>query len=645
MITLALNNISKSYGVEQIIENITFSVNEYEKIGLVGMNGAGKSTLFKIISGELIQDTGEVFLSKETTVGYLEQNVRIHSNNTLYEEALDVFHDIMELEKELRFLEHEISIASNQPDKLEQLMKRYSERSEVFAQRNGYACHSEAKGILIGLGFSEEEMNKQVNLLSGGEMTRLMLSKLLLKKPNLLLLDEPTNHLDMDSVAWLETYLKQYRGNVIVISHDRYFLDQLVSRTLEIRNKKLYDYNGNYSYYLDKKIAEEELAEKNYKENQAEIKRQQEIIRQLRAFGREKQVKRARSREKLLNKMEHIEKPQGLDKPAKIQFSPSVQSGYEVLHAKDLSKSFGSKHLFANGTLNIFRGEKVALIGPNGSGKTTLFQILLGKEFPDDGSISFGTNVHSAYFDQTRQDLNDNNSILEEVWQAYPHMKETQVRNMLAAFLFTGDDVFKLISSLSGGEKSRISLLKLMLSSSNFLFLDEPTNHLDIQSKEVLENALIAYEGTLFFISHDRYFLNKVADRILVLTPNGIEEYLGSYDYYQEKIAEQKEALGILASKEPINKTQAKQQKRKDKDREKELRSLKKQITQTEEKISELEEKMQLLDYELCKEEIYSVSSEALRVQNEKEQTSRDLEETMQYWENLHLQLQEKEEE
>ena len=643
MITLALNNISKSYGVEQIIENITFSVNEYEKIGLVGMNGAGKSTLFKLIAKELYPDSGDIYISKETSIGYLEQNVRVDSNHTLYEEVLDVFHDVMELERELQFLEHEIARLSDQEEELEKVMTLYAKKTEQFSQMNGYAYHSEAKGILIGLGFSEEEMNKSVKLLSGGEMTRLLLSKLLLKKPNILLLDEPTNHLDMDSIQWLETYLKQYKGNVILISHDRYFLDQLVTRTLEIRNKRLFNYNGNYSDYLIKKTVEEELAEKNYKENQAEIKRQKEIIRQLRAFGREKQVKRARSREKLLDKMEKTEKPQTMEKQAQIQFSPSVQSGYEVLHAKHLAKSFGERHLFHGVSFDIFRGEKVALIGPNGCGKTTLFQILLDKTSSDDGSISFGTNVKPCYFDQTRQDLNDSNTILEEVWQAYPNLKETQIRNMLAAFLFYGDDVFKLISTLSGGEKSRISLLKLMLSSSNFLFLDEPTNHLDISSKEVLEDALIAYEGTLFFISHDRYFLNKVADRILVLKPNGVEEYLGNYEYYLEKITERKEMQEML-QEQTVNKTQQKQQKRKSKEKEKELRQLKKQIQSLEETIMELEEKIETLDLELCKEEVYSNPSEAMRVQKEKEDTSSSLEQTILEWEELHETLEEMDE-
>ncbi|MDO4793672.1 MAG: ABC-F family ATP-binding cassette domain-containing protein [Filifactor alocis] len=642
MITLALNNISKSYGVDTIIKDITFSLNEYEKVGLVGINGAGKSTLFKIIAGELSPDTGNVFVSKDTGIGYLEQNISIRSDNTLYEEVLDVFHDVMLLERELRTLEQKIAENSENSTALDSLMKQYGQKSEEFSLMNGYSYHSEAKGILIGLGFSEEETNKKVNTLSGGEMTRLMLSKLLLKKPDLLLLDEPTNHLDMNSVQWLEVYLKLYKGNVIVISHDRYFLDQLISRTLELRNKNLFDYRGNYSYYLEKKDLDEEVALKNYKDNQAELKRQRDIIRQLRAFGREKQIKRARSREKLLAKMERVDKPQSMEQQARISFSPSVQSGYEVMHARGLQKSYGSRHLFSNVSIDIYRGEKVALIGPNGSGKTTLFQILLGGETSDSGEVDYGTNVQIAYFDQTRSDLDERNTVIEEVWQSYPHLKETELRNMLAAFLFMGDDVFKLISSLSGGEKARISLLKLMLSSSNFLFLDEPTNHLDIQSKEILEDALTAYEGTLFFISHDRYFLNKVADRILVLTENGLEEYLGNYDYYQEKLAEQKEAMDILQTPEVVNKTQVKQQKKKDKEREKELRSMKKKVANLEESIANLEERLAFLDEELCREEIYSSPTESMRVQKEKEDVSTLLEETMSSWEELLLELEEK---
>lgn len=642
MITLALNNISKSYGVDTIIKDITFSLNEYEKVGLVGINGAGKSTLFKIIAGELSPDTGNVFLSKDTGIGYLEQNISIRSDNTLYEEVLDVFHDVMLLERELRTLEQKIAKNSENSTLLDSLMKQYSQKSEEFSLMNGYSYNSEAKGILIGLGFSEEEMNKKVNTLSGGEMSRLMLSKLLLKKPNLLLLDEPTNHLDMNSVQWLEVYLKLYKGNVIVISHDRYFLDQLIGRTLEIRDKTLFDYRGNYSYYLEKKDLDEEVALKNYKDNQAELKRQRDIIRQLRAFGRKKQIKRARSREKLLAKMERIDKPRSMEQQARISFSPSVQSGYEVMHARGLQKSYGNRHLFSNVSVDIYRGEKVALIGPNGSGKTTLFQILLGGETSDSGEVDYGTNVQIAYFDQTRSDLDERNTVIEEVWQSYPHLKETELRNMLAAFLFMGDDVFKLISSLSGGEKSRISLLKLMLSSSNFLFLDEPTNHLDIQSKEILEDALTAYEGTLFFISHDRYFLNKVADRILVLTENGLEEYLGNYDYYQEKLAEQKEAMDILQTREVINKTQIKQQKKKDKEKEKELRSIKKKVSNLEESIANLEERLAFLDGELCREEIYSSPTESMRVQKEKEDVSSLLEETMSSWEELLLELEQK---
>lgn len=643
MITLSINNITKSYGIETIIKDISFAINDGEKVGLVGSNGAGKTTLFKIIAGKLEKDSGQIFLGKDLTLGYLEQNVKSSSENTLLEEALLCFEDIIKLEKELRILEHKISESAHDPN-LESLMNEYSKKMEIFTNCNGYAYNSEARGILKGLGFNEEDFDKSVKLLSGGEQTRLMLSKLLLKKPDILLLDEPTNHLDTNAVEWLETYLKQYKGNVVVISHDRYFLDKIVNKIFEIQNKILTEYNGNYTEYLEKREIAQLLMEKEYKENQEEIKRQKEIIAQLKAFGREKQVKRARSREKLLDKMDKIDKPDSAKKQASISFSPSVTSGYDVMKAENVEKSFGNRKLFSNINLDIYRNEKVALLGPNGAGKTTLFNILLGKDPDFNGSINFGTNVHPVYFDQNRRDLNPNNSILNEVWNQYPNLTETKVRNMLAAFLFTGDDVYKLISSLSGGEQSRISLLKLMLSEANFLFLDEPTNHLDIESKEVLENALNVYEGTVFFISHDRYFINKLADKVLVLSENGVREFLGNYDYYQEKISQEKEDLerdSLDASQNGQTKTQQKAQQKKDKEKEKELRKVKKRIAEIEETIASLEEKIEQLDHELCKEEIYSNPDNAKKVTDEKKLSEDLLANSFEEWETLHEALEE----
>lgn len=638
MIALAMNNIKKTFGIDTILENISFSINEGERIGLVGSNGAGKTTLFKIITGEYDYDNGEIYFGKDLTIGYLAQNTEISTDNTLIEEVLTVFEDVMILEREIRILEQEISKAGEKEDftLLDRLMKSYSKKTDEFTEINGYAYNSEAKGILIGLGFKEEDLKKEVRMLSGGEKTRLMLGKLLLKKPDILLLDEPTNHLDTDSVQWLEAFLKQYKGTIFVISHDRYFLDELTNKTFELFSRQLKIYNGNYSFYVKQRLVNEEIAVKTYEENQSQIKRQQEVIDKLKSFGREKQVKRARSREKLLDKMEKIEKPNYLKPKAKISFNTKVKSGKDVMKIREVSKAYGERTLFSHVNLDIYRGEKIALIGPNGAGKSTLFNILLGEDKNFQGDITFGTNVFPVYFDQDRDDLNKGINILEEVWSTYPHIKEAELRSMLGAFLFFGDDVFKLIGALSGGEKARISLLKLMLSDSNFLFLDEPTNHLDIESKEVLEDALCAYEGTVFVISHDRYFLNKVPDKILVLENQEIKEYFGNYDYYMEKKAIEKAAREFENQTEDTStKTQVKMQRKKDKEKEKEEKRLKKQLVETEERIHKIEEEITDLDHELCKEEIYSNPEKAKEITDKKASLHTELEECMELWERL----------
>lgn len=638
MISIAMNNIKKSFGVDVILEDISFTINEGEKVALVGSNGTGKTTLFKIITKEIDYDSGDIFYAKDLSIGYLSQHVDIENENTLIEEVLTVFEEVMILEKEIRVLEHNIAKAGSLEDydNLDKLMKQYAKKTDEFTKINGYAYNSEAKGILIGLGFSQEDLNKKISMLSGGEKTRVMLGKLLLKKPDILLLDEPTNHLDTESVQWLEAFLRQYKGTIFVISHDRYFLDQLTSRTFELFNKSIRIYNGNYSYYVSQREIQAELDEKAYEENLAERRRQQEVIDRLKAFGREKQVKRARSREKLLNKMEVVEKPNYMKKRAKISFEPSVKSGKDVLKARDLSKSYGQRCLFQNVDFDIYRGEKIALIGANGAGKSTLFNILLGIDKDFEGNINFGTNVYPVYFDQKRDDLDHSKSVLEEVWSAYPNLTETKIRNMLGAFLFSGDEAYKLVGSLSGGEKARISLLKLMLSSSNFLFLDEPTNHLDIESKEVLEDAVINYEGTVFVISHDRYFLNKVPDQILVLEDQSIKSYLGNYDYYMEKCSAEKAALEFSNQSEDLTtKTQLKIQRKKDKEKEKEDKKLKKQIADIEETIHNTELEIEKLNELLCREEVYSNPEKAKEVTEQKSGKEKILYELMSTWEKL----------
>ncbi len=629
------------YGIETVIENITFAINENEKVGFVGPNGAGKTTLFNLITGELEKDEGQIFFGKDLKYAYLEQTIDNSSETTVWQEVLKIFSDVIRLEEELRRLELEISTKHDTAE-FDKIMSEYAQKSDLFSAMNGFSYKSEASGILLGLGFAQEEFEKKLSTLSGGEQTRLKLSKLLLKKPDILLLDEPTNHLDTSAVEWLESYIRQYRGNVLIISHDRYFLDKTVDTIMEIQNRQLRVYPGNYTEYTIKREIFQAQLEKQYKENQEEIRRQQAIIAQLKAFGREKQVRRARSREKLLDKMQVINKPHGAQKKAVISFTPSIVSGYEVMQARELSKSFGSRNLFSGLNLDIFRGEKVALLGPNGIGKTTLFNILLGKDPDFAGSIRFGTNVNPVYFDQTRADLDPSNNVLDEVWNAYPHLTQTEVRNYLAAFLFTGEDVFKNISSLSGGEQARVSLLKLMLSSGNFLFMDEPTNHLDIDSKEILEMALSAYEGTLFFISHDRYFINALADRIIEFTPSGIREFLGNYDDYQYALTTEREEREkkIAESIVPVNKTQQKQQYKKEKERQSEQRKIKNLIKEAEERIEAIEAELLEIDRLMCEEAVYSNPARALEVSNRKAELEQQHERTMSDWEGYHLELE-----
>ena len=642
MVSLSINNLKKTYGVDVIFDNVSFTINEREKVGIVGKNGAGKTTLFNIIADIEKADSGDIFIAKDSNVDYMSQNINISSEKTVIEEVLTVFEDLINLENEIREIEHQISLYHDDVQKSEELLKIYSRKTEYFAENDGYSYNSLARGVLIGLGFSSEELNKDVNLLSGGEKSRLLLAKILLKKPNILLLDEPTNHLDMDSISWLETFLKNYNGTVLIISHDRYFLNTLTVKTIDMSRKTAKMYNFSYENYVIEKEKDEELEMKNYELNKAEIKRQKEIIEQLKAFGREKQVKRARSREKALDKMEVIDRPVKEKLKSNIMFESSVKSGKDVIQVENISKSFGERKLFENVSMDIYRSEKIAIIGANGAGKTTFFNILLGLETPDSGSVSYGTNVNKEYFNQERTDLNMENNVISEVWNSYPNLKEVQVRNYLAGFLFTGDEVFKKIDDLSGGEKSRISLLKLMLSKANLLFMDEPTNHLDIASKEILEDAICAYDGTVFVISHDRYFLNKVPDRIFELKDGKFTEYLGNYDYMMEKKAEIEDYNNFLKSQENSpTKTQIKTQKRKDKELEKERKKLKNDEKKLLDEIHRLEEKIVHIDKELCKEEVYTDAQKMKDYSREKIEIQDKIEDLYEKWEVLSIMLEE----
>ena len=636
MIVLSCNNLNKSFGIDSILENVNFTVNEYDKIGIIGVNGTGKTTLFKIISGIYGYDSGDIYTSKDCEIGYLEQNTNFHSENTILEEVLEVFKDVIEMEKYLRDLEHKISEESSNTNSttLEKLMNEYSNKLEAFSDMNGYGYKSEAKGVLKGLGFSDEDMDKPISILSGGEKTRVLLGKLLLKKPTLLLLDEPTNHLDSEAIEWLEVFLKQYKGTVILISHDRYFLDQVVNRIFEIHNKKLKTYNGNYSDFIKASAIEKELELKKFEDQQKDIKKQEESIERLKAFGREKHLKRARSKEKALAKVDVLDKPEAYRKKAKIEFNPSVTSGNDVLQLRDISMGYGERILFKDLNLDIYRGEKVALIGANGIGKSTLFKIIMNEITPLSGDIKFGTNVNVSYFHQEQKTLNLDNTIIDEIWEDNKQLTQTSLRTMLGAFLFEGEEVFKKISTLSGGERARVAILKLILSNANLLLLDEPTNHLDIDSKEVLEEALSSYTGTIFTISHDRYFLNTVVDKVLVLDENGITEYLGNYDYYIEK-KKQVQEMNTVEVIEEKTKTQLKEEKRKEREQREAEKKNRVKRQNIEKEIEETEAKIEEMDVLLCQEEVYSNPEKSRDVSQQKASLEEKLSALYEEWESL----------
>lgn len=641
MIMLSCNKVSKTFGVETILENISFSVNEGDKIGIVGVNGTGKTTLFKVITGILPHDRGEIFTSKNCRLGYLEQNTNFYSEKTIYDEVVSVFSDLIGAEEELRSLEHQIASLSDKGgssgDQLKKTMDIYGKKYEEFEKNNGYAYKSEVRGTLKGLGFSDEEMDKPVNVLSGGEKTRVLLAKLLLSKPSFLLLDEPTNHLDADAIEWLEGFLRSYEETIMIISHDRYFLDQSVNRIFEMENKHLTTYNGNYTDYQKQARVNREIRLRQYENQQRDIKKQEESIERLKAYGREKHLKRARSKEKMLDKVDRLEKPQELRKKARFNFVLRHHSGNDVLKVQGLAKSFDDRKLFEGVDFDLYRGEKVALIGPNGVGKSTLFKIIMGDESQDHGDYKLGQGVDIAYFHQEQKSLNLENTIIDEVWDDNPHMTQTEVRNLLGAFLFEGEDVFKSIRSLSGGERARVAILKLILSRSNLLLLDEPTNHLDIDSKEVLEDALKEYEGTLLTISHDRYFLNTVVDRILVLKPDGVEEYLGNYEYYQNKKKQESEKSYLADMEDQVSKTktQIREERRREKELKKNENKAKKLIKDLEVEIELTEKQIGGLDHMLCQEEVYTSPERMKEVNQEKSDLEKRLSKLYDKWEQI----------
>ena len=641
MIMLSCNKVSKTFGVETILENVSFSVNEGDKIGIVGVNGTGKTTLFKVITGILPHDRGEIFTSKNCRLGYLEQNTNFYSEKTIYDEVVSVFSDLIGAEEELRSLEHQIASLSDKGalsgDQLKKTMDIYGKKYEEFEKNNGYAYKSEVRGTLKGLGFSDEEMDKPVNVLSGGEKTRVLLAKLLLSKPSLLLLDEPTNHLDADAIEWLEGFLRSYEETIMIISHDRYFLDQSVNRIFEMENKHLTTYNGNYTDYQKQARVNREIRLRQYENQQRDIKKQEESIERLKAYGREKHLKRARSKEKMLDKVDRLEKPQELRKKARFNFVLRHHSGNDVLKVQGLAKSFDDRKLFEGVDFDLYRGEKVALIGPNGVGKSTLFKIIMGYESQDQGGFKLGQGVDVSYFHQEQKSLNLENTIIDEVWDDNPHMTQTEVRNLLGAFLFEGEDVFKSIRSLSGGERARVAILKLILSRSNLLLLDEPTNHLDIDSKEVLEDALKEYEGTLLTISHDRYFLNTVVDRILVLKPDGVEEYLGNYEYYQNKKKQESEKSHLADMEDQVSKTktQIREERRREKELKKNENKAKKLIKDLEVEIELTEKQIGGLDHMLCQEEVYTSPERMKEVNQGKSDLEKRLSKLYDKWEQI----------
>ena len=642
---LACQKITKAFGGDTILNDISFLINEGEKAALIGINGAGKTTLLKVITGEYEADGGEVVLQRGATMGYLSQVIDVTSRRTIYEEMLDAKKDIITMEQDIRELEKAISHLSG--EELEKAMEKYSQLTDRFEKSNGYAWKSEIVGVLKGLGFTEAEFDTPIHTLSGGQKTRVALSRILLTRPDIILLDEPTNHLDMDAIRWLETFLGNYRGAVLIVSHDRYFLDRVVSKVIEIENGNSQTFLGNYSRYAEKKKAQRDAQMKQYLNQQQEIQHQEEVIAKLRSFNREKSIRRAESREKMLDKMELVDKPVVLNSRMRISLEPEIISGNDVLTIEHLSKSFDNKPLFKNLNLSIRRGEVVGLLGANGTGKTTLLKIINRHLRPDGGKIHYGAKVSIGYYDQEQHVLNDEKTIFDEISDAYPKLTNTRIRNVLAAFLFTGDRVFQKIGTLSGGEKGRVSLAKLMLSNANFLILDEPTNHLDIQSREILEDAINDYEGTVFYVSHDRYFINQTATRILDLSPEGIVNYKGNYTYYLEQkeagnieadsdsVLGSPEASGEGADKKAEPAVSSKEDWKRSREEAARQRKRANELKKTEADISRLEEENESIKEEMNSPDIASNVSRLMELSRKYEENEEALLELYDKWEEL----------
>ena len=657
---LSCNNISKSFGTDIILSNCSFNIENHEKAAIVGPNGAGKSTLLKIIVGELPSDTGVVTLAKDTTLGYLAQHQNLTSENTIYDELLTVKQDIIDMENKIRSMEADMNNLTGEA--LENLLNQYTRLNHEFELKNGYAYKSEIYGVLKGLGLTEEDFSLCVNTLSGGQKTRVALGKLLLSKPDIILLDEPTNHLDMEAIRWLENYLLTYNGSVIIVAHDRYFLDKIVSKVIEIERGKTTVFSGNYTAYAEKKKILRNMQLKEYLNQQRNIKHQEEVITKLKQFNREKSIKRAESREKMLNKIELVEKPEELNDKMNIILNPKVVSGNDVLHVEGLSKSFDDNMLFSDISFDIKKGERIAIIGNNGTGKTTMLKIINGIIPADSGKITLGSKVTIGYYDQEQQVLDPDKTLFEEIQDAYPDLNNTQIRNTLAAFLFTNDDVFKYIRDLSGGERGRVSLAKLMLSNANFLILDEPTNHLDMVSKEILENALNNYTGTVLYVSHDRYFINTTATRIIELTNRMTVNYIGNYDYYLEK----KDILTAAALKEnginnnldsnslstnakdnlnsanastPSTENNSKADWKQSRELQNKLKKIKNELNKVEARINEIEDRISVIDEESALPEVCSDTAKLLELHKEHVALSEELDTLYEKWEELSEEL------